>query len=153
MSTAAGDIYALGVVAYEALVGRRPYTGKTQVDIAFAHVNEPLPPLPGHIDARVRAVVEQMLAKDPEQRPRSAASLARALEELARDLHVAVEPVDTPPNGTPGPQLPPAGGHLSRPATGPTANDATGPTASGTSGRTTSGTTGLTTDDPAGAMA
>jgi len=100
-ATAAGDIYALGVVAYEALVGRRPYTGKTQVDIAFAHVNQPLPPLPEHIDARVRAVVEQMLAKDPEQRPRSAASLARALEELARDLHVAVEPVDTPPEGAP----------------------------------------------------
>lgn len=100
-ATAAGDIYALGVVAYEALVGRRPYTGKTQVDIAFAHVNQPLPPLPAHIDARVRAVVEQMLAKDPEQRPRSAASLARALEELARDLHVAVEPVDTPPHGAP----------------------------------------------------
>lgn len=95
-ATAAGDIYGLGVVAYEVLVGRRPFTGKTQVDIAFAHVNKPVPAMPESIDARVRAVVEQMLAKDPEQRPRSAASLARSLEELARLLHVDVEPPDTP---------------------------------------------------------
>ncbi|MGC0252566.1 serine/threonine-protein kinase [Pseudactinotalea sp. Z1748] len=98
-ATAAGDIYGLGVVAYEVLVGRRPFTGKTQVDIAFAHVNKPVPVMPEGIDARVRAVVEQMLAKDPEQRPRSAASLARSLEELARLLHVDVEPPDTPSLG------------------------------------------------------
>lgn len=91
-ATPAGDIYALGVVAYEALVGHRPFTGKTAVDIAFAHVREPLPQLPEHIDARVRAAVVRMLAKDPEQRPRSAASLARTLERLAHTLDVTVEP-------------------------------------------------------------
>ncbi len=85
-ATGAGDIYGLGVVAYEALVGERPFTGKTQVDIAFAHVREPVPALPEHLDPRVRAVVEQMLAKDPEQRPRSAASLARSLQELTDEL-------------------------------------------------------------------
>lgn len=91
-ATGAGDIYALGVVAYEALVGKRPYTGNSQVDIAFAHVNQALPPLPEQIDSRVRAVVEQMLAKDPEQRPRSGASLARSLEQLASQLDVELEP-------------------------------------------------------------
>ncbi|HLS14007.1 MAG TPA: protein kinase [Beutenbergiaceae bacterium] len=91
-ATGAGDIYALGVVAYEALVGTRPFTGENQVDIAFAHVNQPLPPLPEDLDDRVREIVVQMLAKDPEQRPRSGASLARALEELARQLDVELEP-------------------------------------------------------------
>lgn len=91
-ATGAGDIYALGVVAYEALVGSRPFTGKSQVDIAFAHVNQALPPLPESIDPRVRAIVEQMLAKDPEQRPRSGASLARSLEHLATQLDVELEP-------------------------------------------------------------
>lgn len=91
-ATGAGDIYALGVVAYEALVGARPFTGDSQVDIAFAHVNQPLPPLPEDLDERVREIVVQMLAKHPEQRPRSGASLARALEELARQLDVELEP-------------------------------------------------------------
>ncbi|UFU06639.1 serine/threonine-protein kinase [Ruania halotolerans] len=90
-ATGAGDIYALGVVAYEALVGKRPFTGGSQVDIAFAHVNQPIPELPSHLDERVRAVVVQMLAKDPEQRPRSAASLARTLESLTEQLRAPTE--------------------------------------------------------------
>ncbi|WP_147915280.1 serine/threonine-protein kinase [Ruania zhangjianzhongii] len=91
-ATGAGDIYALGVVAYESLVGKRPFTGTNQVDIAFAHVKQPLPPLPDSLDPRVREVVEQMLAKDPEARPRSAASLARTLEAIASALEVVIEP-------------------------------------------------------------
>ncbi len=81
-ATGLGDIYALGIIAYEALVGKRPFTGKTQVDIAFAHVNQAVPAMPEHIDSRVREIVMSMLAKDPEDRPRSAASLARIIEEL-----------------------------------------------------------------------
>lgn len=107
-ATGAGDIYALGVVAYESLVGKRPFTGTTQVDIAFAHVKQPVPPLPESLPARVRAVVEQMLAKDPEARPRSAASLARTLESIAASLRVEIEPErratsvgGTPAAGTP----------------------------------------------------
>ncbi|QOR70863.1 protein kinase [Ruania alkalisoli] len=98
-ATGAGDIYALGVVAFEALAGRRPFTGSSQVDIAFAHVNQPVPPLPSHLDERVQEIVMQMLAKDPEQRPRSAASLARALETLTESLRVplAEESSDEPP--------------------------------------------------------
>ncbi|WP_156253761.1 serine/threonine-protein kinase [Pseudactinotalea terrae] len=81
-----GDIYALGVIAYEALVGRRPFTGSTQVDIAFAHVNQPVPPMPEKIDPRVREVVMSMLDKDPERRPRSGASLGRILDDLVQVL-------------------------------------------------------------------
>src|SRR5699024_8608648 len=92
-ATGLGDIYALGVIGYEALVGRRPFTGKTQVDIAFAHVNEEVPPMPGHIDPRVRDVISSMLAKDPEDRPRSAASLARTIEELLPELEPAAETI------------------------------------------------------------
>src|SRR5699024_9707361 len=79
-------IYALGIIGYEALVGHRPFTGKTMVDIAFAHVNQQVPPMPEHIDSRVRRIIMSMLAKDPEDRPRSAASLARIIEELLPHL-------------------------------------------------------------------
>ncbi|MEE6281658.1 serine/threonine-protein kinase [Georgenia sp. MJ170] len=78
----AGDIYALGIVGYESLVGQRPFTGANPVEIAFAHVEQPVPTLPAGIPAPVRDLITAMLAKDPADRPRSAAALARAAEEL-----------------------------------------------------------------------
>jgi len=82
-ATPASDIYSLGIVAYESLVGNRPFTGPTAVDIAVAHVNTPVPPMPAEIDPELSALVMKMLSKDPEERPRSAASLARILDEMA----------------------------------------------------------------------
>ena len=86
MATAAGDLYALGIIAYEALVGHRPFTGTTQVDIAFAHVNEPVPPLPASIPAEVSDVVMDLLAKRPADRPRTAREVARRLDRIVVNL-------------------------------------------------------------------
>lgn len=97
-ATAAGDIYALGIIAYEALVGKRPFTGNTQVEIAFAHVNQPVPPLPDWIDPAVRDMVMNLLEKSPENRPRSAAALARSLEEL--EQHLMGQPITSEPVGS-----------------------------------------------------
>ncbi|ACQ78293.1 serine/threonine protein kinase [Beutenbergia cavernae DSM 12333] len=82
-ATPAGDIYALGIIAYEALAGQRPFTGTTQVDIAFAHVSEPVPPLPQFVHAELRELVMSMLEKEPGRRPASAAELAVRLDEIA----------------------------------------------------------------------
>src|SRR5690606_38584756 len=67
-ATARSDVYALGVVAYEGLTGRRPFDGDNPFEIAMKRLREPPPPLPGHIPAEVVAVVERALAADPEQR-------------------------------------------------------------------------------------
>lgn len=81
-ATAASDMYALGIVAYEALVGHRPFTGPTAVDIAVAHVNTPVPPLPASVDRQIAALVMRLLSKDPSARPSSAEELARMFDAL-----------------------------------------------------------------------
>ncbi|GMA23745.1 hypothetical protein GCM10025864_15040 [Luteimicrobium album] len=85
-ATPASDLYALGIVAYESLVGRRPFTGPTPVDIAVAHVNQPVPALPATVDKELGALVMSMLAKDPMRRPVGAAELAETLEEIGLRL-------------------------------------------------------------------
>lgn len=78
------DIYSLGIVAYEALAGRRPFTGESQVAIAMAQINETPPELPATIAEPVRNLVYASIAKNPADRPASAAHLARAAQSLRR---------------------------------------------------------------------
>ena len=67
------DIYSLGIVAYEALAGQRPFTGESQVAIAMAQINETPPELPVTIAEPVRNLVYSCIAKNPADRPASAA--------------------------------------------------------------------------------
>jgi hypothetical protein len=80
----ATDIYSLGIVAYECLAGKRPFTGESQVAIAMAQINEQPPPLPPTVAAPVQNFVMAMIAKKPEDRPASAAAVARAATALRR---------------------------------------------------------------------
>ncbi|MGV8852553.1 MAG: protein kinase domain-containing protein [Rhodoglobus sp.] len=78
------DIYSLGIVAYEALAGRRPFTGESQVAIAMAQINETPPELPMSVSEPVRNLVYACLAKSPGDRPASASHLSRAAQSLRR---------------------------------------------------------------------
>ena len=80
----ATDIYSLGIVAYEALAGKRPFTGESQVAIAMAQINEQPPDLPATVSEPVRNLVYACIAKNPADRPVSTAHLARAAQALRR---------------------------------------------------------------------
>ncbi|WP_082539267.1 protein kinase domain-containing protein [Microbacterium sp. Root553] len=86
----ATDTYSLGIVAYESLAGKRPFTGESQVAIAMAQINEQPPPLPPTVPIPVQNLVMAMIAKKPSDRPSSSATVARAAQALRRgDLNSA----------------------------------------------------------------
>ncbi|OOW05686.1 MULTISPECIES: serine/threonine-protein kinase [Pseudomonas] len=78
------DLYALGVVLYEILVGKLPYNGTDALSTALAHLTEPLPELPVH-HGRYQGVLRKLLAKDPADRYPDAAALLLALDQLPAD--------------------------------------------------------------------
>ena len=96
-ATSLGDLYALGVIAYEAAAGVRPFTGKSQVDIAFAHVNEPVPALPDSVPEPLARVIYHLLDKDPQRRPESGSALVRELVAAGSEMGVSLRARPLPP--------------------------------------------------------
>ena len=84
IATPSTDIYSLGVVAYECLQGKRPFTGDSQVAIAMAQINDTPPDLSSEVPAAVRNLVYACLAKEETGRPATAAKLAQAATALHR---------------------------------------------------------------------
>ena len=111
-ATASSDIYSLGVVGYEMLTGERPFDSGTAVATALAHVNQAPPPLPVTIPTGLRDVIGAALAKDPADRPASAAAMAEALgmpgAALGPDADPATAAVaaEVPTRTTPTPTTP-----------------------------------------------
>src|SRR6202035_3722762 len=73
------EVYALGVVGYEAISGKRPFTGDGALTVAMKHIKEPPPPLPPDLPANVRELIEITLVKNPGMRYRSGGPFADAV--------------------------------------------------------------------------
>ena len=87
------DIYALGIVFYELVTGRLPYTAETPAAVFIKHVNDPLPNpgvyvqgLPGDVEG----IIIKALEKKPEDRFPHMGAFADALERIIQGLHVDV---------------------------------------------------------------
>lgn len=76
------DIWALGVILYEMINGKRPFRGKTSYELSSVILHDAPPRLPDNVPAGVRAVIEHCLAKDPQQRYQHASEVRAALEAL-----------------------------------------------------------------------
>ena len=76
------DLYSLGVVLFEMLTGRAPYTGEDAMSIGIKHISEPIPLLPGD-KKRWQPLVRKLMAKDPEQRFQRGSEVIIALKSLS----------------------------------------------------------------------
>jgi len=128
-ATPLSDVYALGVVAYQCLSGRRPFEGDNPLEIAMRHVRDNPPPLPPDIPAAARQIVDTAMAKDPGARYPSAAALGQVARRAAGQLAAASTATRPPvPGGMPGgmPGSPVAPGHPGGPPGSPVGSPVSG---------------------------
>jgi serine/threonine-protein kinase len=85
------DVYAAGIVAYEMLIGDKPFTADSPIQIAYMHVNEEVPRLRSkrkEIPQELDELIARATAKNPDDRPRTASEF---LDELAQ-IQVNLDP-------------------------------------------------------------
>jgi len=75
------DLYALGIVLYEMLVGRVPYHADDSLAVGIMHITQPIPTLPEPLTP-LQPLVEQLLAKEPEHRFQSGREVAAAISAI-----------------------------------------------------------------------
>ena len=97
-ATPSSDVYSLGVVGYEVVSGKRPFTGDGALTVAMKHIKEPPPPLPSELPPNVRELIEITLVKNPAMRYRSGGPFADAVAAV-RAGRRPPRPSQSPPPG------------------------------------------------------
>ena len=78
------DIYSLGVIFFEMLMGKKPYLAGTPMAVIYKHSHAPLPPLEDEM-THLEPLVHRLLAKEPRARYQTADELIRAIDELTNE--------------------------------------------------------------------
>ncbi len=93
-NTRAMDIYSLGIIFYEILTLKQPFTGKTEKEFRDKHLYEPLPNISNfRVDLPVRLIemISKMTNKRPQERYSSMTEIIQILEKLTENLEVKSE--------------------------------------------------------------
>ena len=90
------DLYSAGVIFYEMLTGRQPYTAESATQVIYKHIHDEIPLLPKHVRA-YQPIVDALMAKDRNERIGSATELTTMLLPfLADGIDAATSANDTP---------------------------------------------------------
>ncbi|MBC7792755.1 MAG: serine/threonine protein kinase [Clostridia bacterium] len=96
------DIYALGIILYEVVTGRQPFTAKSLGEMAIKHltVTPPKPSklkgLPHNPSRELEALIMECLQKDPLKRPQTVTDIIERMQPLVRDVAFADSSIDGP---------------------------------------------------------
>ena len=78
------DLYSLGIMFFQMLTGKVPFTGDSALSIGIKHIRDPIPRLPQGL-SKYQTFLDKLLAKEPEQRWQTGADVVRTLEVLEAD--------------------------------------------------------------------
>ena len=89
ISDSRSDVYSTGILAYEFLVGEKPFSGDSPIQIAYMHVNNRVPRVSSHrsdIPKELDDLIYSATSTNPDERPRDAGVFLSVIQDIARSL-------------------------------------------------------------------